>query len=232
MSQENSNSQATSNPPAATVPPSPGTSEEANARLSELERQNKGILNDLRQERERRQELEARLAAVPTPPSSVPQQDVNPGNELAAIVNPVVAPQINALRDEIKTMEAKAFLATKMGKPWAELESDQDFQNKLLATHKRYGVSGDPYTATVRTYELMKRDEELEAYRAKAAASAAAAAPATTSLPSGAPPAPSSAGQVEYDLATWGQIGSTEYSQKEHLGSFRKVGDKIVFTPH
>ncbi len=222
----NSNSQATSTPPVV-IPTSTGNLDESQARLAELERQNKGILNDLRQEREKRQELEARLTAIPAPSSPAVQNgDVNNGNELGAVITPYVTPVVNELESRL---EAKSFLSAKTGKTWAEIQQDGALTQKLLDVAKRYGVSGDPYTATVRAYELMKRDEELEAYRVKAAA-AVNSGPSSTSLPSGAPPTPA-ANVVEYDLATWARVGATEWDSKEHLGSFRKVGDKVIFTP-
>lgn len=225
MSDVNSNSQtAPVNPPA-----SAGQSDESQVnKLAELERSREGLLRDLQNERAKRQELEARLAVVPpAAPSPAPQQDVN-NAELASLISPVVAPMIAA---QTSAFEAKQYLASKAGKPWAELQNDRDFQSKLETTINKYGISGNYYDVAVKAFEAMKRDEELETYRKREADRLAASnATSSTSLPAGAPPEPAKAA-IEVDMATWTRDGARLWSEHSHKSSIRKVGDKIVITP-
>lgn len=213
-----------------TPPASAGNPDETQVKLAELERKSEGLLRDLQAERAKRQELEARLVTPPAVPSPANQQDVN-NAELAAIINPVVAPQIQRLEHQLYAEKAKNYLSSKMGKSWEDLEADKGFQDKLDATVKKWGIVGNVHDVAVKAYEAMKRDEELETYRKQKADEAAArAASTTTSLPPGAPPAPAQTA-TEYDLNSWARLSTDEYDRMFASGSVRKVGDKIVFTP-
>jgi hypothetical protein len=228
MSEENSNSQVQpSDSPVATGP----TVAELQARVAELETAKQGLIRDRQREAEKRQELEARLSIPPTVSSPVPvqqQSDVN-NAELANLISPVVAPMIAA---QTAAFEAKQYLASKAGKTWAELANDRDFQSKLESTINKYGISGDYYNVAVKAYEAMKRDEELDTYRKREADQRANSnAVNSTSLPAGAPPEPAKSA-IEVDMETWKREGARLWNEHNHKSSIRKVGDKIVITPH
>lgn len=225
MEDTNSNSQT-----APVIPPtSAGQTDETQVnKLAELERKSEGLLRDLQNERAKRQELEARLVTPAVPSTASPQQDVN-NAELASLIQPVVAPMIAAHN---AAFEAKQYLSSKAGKTWAELANDKEFQSKLESTINKYGISGDYYNVAVKAYEAMKRDEELETYRKREAEQRANSnAVSSTSLPAGAPPEPAKAA-TEYDVQTWQKLPVSEYDRMFASGQVRKVGDKIVFTPH
>lgn len=212
------------------------------AAKAELERQSEGRLRDLQSERAKRQELEQRVNAVPAS-SPATQPDVT-NDELFNVVAPVIGkhPDVIAARQLIAEMKAKEqvaledsakrYLEEKTGKKFAALESDPVFQEKITAAARKYGPGANLYETTVKAYENMKRDEELEMYRAKAAeAEKARAASAHGTLPTGTPPAPVS-GVKEFDVNAFNRLSTAEFDDMFANGSIRKVGDKIVYTPN
>lgn len=230
MENQNSNAQVqTPEIPAATGP----TVAELQARNAELERESEGRLRDLQAKRQRIQELEQRLS----PPAS---PAVNTGVEDDQVFN-VVAPAIEkhplvkklvADNEAMVQEKARQYLESKTGKSWADLEKDSAFQDKLNAAEKKYGAGRNVYETAVRAYENMKRDEELETYRAKEAERQRAISAANSgSLPVGAPPA-SVQGAREWTVAEWNSnVSKYEYGELASKGDITVKDGKVIFTP-
>lgn len=226
----NSNAQTPEVPTPAT--PAGPSLEEIQAKVTELEKAREGLIRDVQQERAKRQELEARLSQPPA--SSPAQPDVNQ-DELAKVLNPYLAPvvkQVEAANKELETLrleKAQSYLSTKMGKTWDQIETDTAFQDKLLSVVRKYGVSGNIYDRTVRAYELLQL-EDLKAKEADRIRAAQAAS--VQSLPSGAPPASSSAAR-EYSAEEFNRMGANDFDLLSSKGSFRKdASGKFVYTPN
>lgn len=229
-----SNTQATS----AAAPVSTGpTVEELMAQKAELERQSEGRLRDLQEERRKRQELEQRLSSVPASPAAQ-----NPGveqmDEVAKVLNPYTGPidrkaseaykMAQEMYAEFQRNSALSYLAQKTGKSVEQIQSDSNLQQRLDATARKYGFTGTLSEVARKSYEVM----ELEDFRAQQAEKARAAQAASqASLPAGAPPAPVSNSR-EYSADDFNRLAPREFDQLSRGGSFRKVGDKFVYTPH
>lgn len=230
-----SNTQA---PPEVAAPPSAGTNaDDLAARVAELERQSEGRLRDLQEERRKRQELEQRIQPVPASPAVQ-----NPGveqDEVAKLLSPYIAPIQRQAQEALKMQQEMAaraqeeqaltYLSEKTGKNKAQLLADVAFQEKLSKVAQKWGfVTGSIDERTRKAYEAM----ELEDFRAQQSEKVRAAQAASqASLPAGNPPASVSSGK-EYSASEFNGMAPSEFAQMERKGSFRKVGDKFVYTPH
>lgn len=231
METPNENTQAT---PEATTPPSTGTNVDVDARVAELERRSEGLLRDLQDERRKRQELEQRMQ--PAPVSSTVQPDVAQ-DEVAKVLNPYIAPIKQQAEQAYKLQQqmlekyqedsAYAFLAEKTGKSRKQIENDTEFQQRLIKTAKKWGFVGTVDEVTKKAYEAM----ELEEFRTQQSEKARSAQAASQqSLPAGAPPAPVTQGKA-YDLAEFNRMPPSEFKALSSKGDFKKVDDRIVYTP-
>lgn len=234
----NSNVQATPEAPSQTST-GPNLEEQYKARVAELERQSEGRLRDLQNEREKRQELEARLSSVQTPVSSPVTQDVGQQDELGKVLNPYISPAIaqaqQAAKEARMVMEqyqrdqALRYLSEQTGKHPKDILADTAFQQKLQATASKWGVSGSIVEQTQRAYELMQL-EDLKAKEADRARAAAVASQQTMS--GGVVPQSSGASAKKLSLAEFNAMPASQYDEMERGGRFHKDGDSIIYTPH
>lgn len=223
---DNSNTQTQPVPPVSTGP----TVEELQAQLEAAKKESEGRLRDLQSERIRRQEVEAKLPPPPAPdaPSDVTQ------DELGKVLNPYIAPVAKMAAESAKFAaqyhqdKAIDFLAQKTGHSREAILADKDLQDKLVATARKWGFSGNVYDITVRAHEAM----ELENLKVKEAERVRTAnANATSGMPSGAPPTPP-ANAREYSQADWASLPLHEYDLLAQNGSFKQnEAGKIVYTP-
>lgn len=222
--------QITPTPPP--VPAGPSVAE-LQARLADLEKASEGRLRDLQAERQKRQELEARLIP-PAPSAAKPDveddqvfQVVAPAIERHPVVRRLIADNEQMAKDK-----AIQYLETKTGKPWSELEKDATFQDKLNAASMRYGAGRNHYETAVRAFENMKRDEELESYRAKdAERTRANTAAGGQSLPPGAPPASVQGGRT-WTIQDWkANVSKHEYGQLAETGDITVKDGMVIHTP-
>lgn len=211
--------------PATPAPSTAPNVDELQVRLAELERQSEGRLRDLQQERQKRQELEQRLAAPPAAP--IVEED-----EVSKLIRPYVAPALAEAAEAKKLMteyyhdKAWGFLTAKTGKTRAQLQADTDFQHKMTSVVNKFGLRGNINEVTEQAYELM----ELEALKAKEQERTRTSNIVNSQpLAGGNPPIPTSA--REYDNDSWKRLPGSEYDKLSREGSFKKVGDKIVYTP-
>lgn len=229
-----SNVQAT---PEAQTPPASGNQDaQLAARVAELERSNEGRLRELQEERRKRQELEQRLSSVPASPAA-PEFGVEPQDEVAKVLNPYLAPIKKQAEEAYKVTQmqlekyredaAYSFLAEKTGKSRKQIESDTDFQQRLVSTAKKWGFVGPIDEVARKAYEAMELEDLRTQHQEKAKAAQVAA---NASLPAGAPPAPVSNGK-EYSVTEFSGMSPREFDELERKGNFRKVGDKFVYTP-
>jgi hypothetical protein len=232
---EQENGSAQVQPPVETPAATGPNVAELQAKLAELERQSEGRLRDLQAERTKRQELEQRVNVAPAS-STGAQPDVK-DDELFNVVAPVIdkhplVRQLLADREASIQEKAKLFLETKTGKKFDDLQNDVTFQDKLTQSVRKYGMGKDLYDTTVRAYENMKRDEELEQYRAeKAEAARLKAASSQGTLPTGNPPAPVQHGKA-YSADEFNGMAPREFDRLSREGSFRKASDgTFVYTP-
>lgn len=230
MSEQISNAQVqTPETPAATGP----NVAELQARLAELERSAEGRLRDLQAERQKRQELEQRLSTPVSPAVNTGVED----DQVFNVVAPAIEkhPKFRNMEAQLNRMvqdKARQYLESKTGKSWSDLEKDMSFQDKLNAATMKYGQGQDLYETAVRAYENMKRDEELETYRAKEVERQRAISAANSgSLPVGAPPA-SVQGAREWTVADWNtQVSKYEYGELASKGDITVKDGKVIFTP-
>ncbi len=227
---ENGNNQAQEvAPPPAAAGPTPA---ELQAKIAELEKQSEGRLRDLQNERNKRQELEAKL----TPPAPAPsaQNDVEQ-DELGKVLKPYLAPiEERARKAEAfvaKTVREQALelLAARTGKSKEAVMNDAELDRKLTAIEKRYAITGNLLEKTERVLDIMDLEDlkarEVERKRVSDASG-------NSSLPSGNA-APVSAAAREYSEADFSALPSHEYEKLASSGSFKAGKDgKIVFTPH
>jgi hypothetical protein len=134
--------------------PTVGQSEDFKARAEQLEREKQGILNDLRQEREKRQQLEQ---AVRTPSPAAPAV-ANP--ELDQLLSPYIAP----LKQELEAMKAKedrrnaAKYIAKMEKMDPDDVPNSSVMTELLAVAQEFGIRGSSAEHEARlAYELLQK---------------------------------------------------------------------------
>ena len=231
---ENSNVQATPQMPVAATPPSTGPSlEDLQAKVAELERAKEGLIRDVQHERSKRQELETRPASQPVQQPQAVEQD-----EMGRILNPYVAPVASRaeeaykmskqLMDNYHRDQALNFLSQKTGKKAADVMADTNLQQRLTSIATKWNLVGPMHEVAEKAYELM----ELEDLRAKEAerTRSQAVASANTTLVGGTPPAPTVQGQ-EYSADSFSRLPASEFDRLSQTGSFRKVGDKFVYTP-
>jgi hypothetical protein len=227
MSEENSNAQVQPPvPPAATG----HNVDELQARIAELERQSEGRLREIQNERAKRQELEQRYVVAES--STAQQADAN-NDELAKVLSPYIAPikkEAEVLKSKLMQYErdkALAFLSEKLGKSKNDIENVTKLQERLSGIAQKWQVQGDLVQATQRAYELMEledlRAKQIDASRQQQVASVASM-PAMT-----APASPAAA--REYSVEDFNRMSSSEFDAMTQKGSFRKVDNKIVFTP-
>jgi hypothetical protein len=227
-----SNTQAT---PEVVPPQSAGNQADLATRVAELERSNEGRLRDLQEERRKRQELEQRLAAPA--PSAAPVGNDVVQDEVAKVLNPYIAPIRKQAEEALKIQkelqlqrqreDAIQFLSEKTGKTRTQLSADSAFLEKLDKTTQKWGFVGTVDEVARKSYEAM----ELEDFKAQQADKARAAQTAgQASLPAGAPPASVAKGTT-YEADEFSRMPPKEFDKLSREGSFRKVGDKFVFTP-
>ena len=232
---ENSNAQEVVAAPVETPVATGPTVAELQAQLDELKRQSEGRLRDLQQERQRRQEYEAR---VQTP--AVQQQTASaPVDEVAQVVNPYIAP-VQARVEQLSKVVAEyqqekqererdaawAVLSSKTGKKRADLEADTVFQKRLSDTVDKWGLRGSLMEVTEKALELM----ELEGVKAKEQERVRnATISASTPLAGGTPPVPVSGKSFSADA--FNRMSPAEFDKLSQSGSFRKVDGAFVYTP-
>lgn len=173
------------------VAPTSGDTEDLKRRLDELEKAKNGILEDLKNEREKRQRYEEELSRRPLPSVAVNQTEVKHVEEdpsafvtdLATsgrrAVRDTVAPMLKPLMESNARLEATLeeeraanWLAKQEKRDADEIKSDAELVKRLQGTMSKYGINKGSLTANVQTaYALMKRDEKEDA-DAKAAAEA------------------------------------------------------------
>jgi hypothetical protein len=232
---EQENGSAQVQPPVETPVAAGPSAAELQAKLAELERQSEGRLRDLQAERAKRQELEQKINVAPAPSTGAQSDATN--DELFNVVAPVIdkhpiVRQLIAEREASIQEKAKSYLETKTGKKFDDLQNDVTFQEKLTQSVRKYGMGSNLYETTVRAYENMKRDEELEMYRAeKAEAVRLKAASSQGTLPTGNPPAPVQHGKA-YSADEFNGMAPREFDRLSREGSFRKASDgTFVYTP-
>lgn len=221
----NANTQTQSVPDAAGI-----NAVELQAELERVKKESEGRLRDLQAERSKRQELELRNQ----PPASSTENttDVNQ-DELGKVLNPYIAPVVKKTEEIAQNYyhdKAKDHLVNKTGKTWDDLQADISFQNRMVQTVRKWGLQGNTYDVTVKAYELMQLEDlkVREADRARASNAANNA-----SLPNGTAPAPVGTGR-EYTSDEFNGMSKRvggEYDVLSQKGTFRKVGDKFVYTP-
>lgn len=219
----------TQTPPEATPAAAGPTAAELQAQLDEVKKQSEGRLRDLQQERARRQELEAsRTSAAP---SADNKTDVTE-NELDSVLKPHIAKHVAPLAAELENLrveKAQNFLASKTGKSWEAIETDTEFQSKMMQVARKYGITGNVYDRTVRAYELLElenlKTKEIEKERASKAA-------ATASLPTGTGRAASPTGGKRYSAEEFHRLPASEFGNLNDNGNFRKLPDgTFEYTP-
>lgn len=144
--------------------PAVGQSEDFKARAEQLEREKQGILNDLRQEREKRQALEQRVQA-PTPTGN---SAANP--ELDQILSPYINPlkqELEAMKMERARQNVNKYIA-KMEKIDADDVPNSSVWKELLAVAEEYGVRGSSPEHEARlAYELLQKRRAEKAAQAQ-----------------------------------------------------------------
>lgn len=218
-----SNEASNAQPVELAAPVSTGpTVEELQAQLDEAKRQSEGRLRDLQQERQKRQEYEARMSqsqAAPVAPSAQGEDEVE------KLVTPYIKKHLEATYQQDK---AWAFMESKTGKTRDQLQADPEFVGRFTNTINKYGVNkGNIYDSTVAAYELM----ELESLKSKATEKVRNAnVVASQPLAGGNPPAPVSSKTFQADA--FKSMPTAEFDKLSQTGSFKKVGDSFVYTPH
>lgn len=235
------NSELSSNPqatPDVAAPQSAGNQPDLAARVAELEKSNEGRLRDLQEERRKRQELEQRLSSVPASPAVRPAEvAVEPQDEVAKVLNPYLVPIRKQAEEALRMQQALLaqrqeeaayqYLAEKTGKTRKQIEADTEFQQRIIATGKKWGFVGPPDEVIRKAYDAM----ELEEFRNKQTEKERSVqTSAQASLPAGAPPAPVSNSR-EMSADEFSRLPAREFERMASQGSFRKVDGKFVYTP-
>jgi hypothetical protein len=234
MSNENSNAQTdVQTPPVSPDATGPNVADlqaqlvAEKAARAELERQSEGRLRDLQQERQKRQELEARL--VPPAPAPAPAAEADP---VADLLKPHLAPIVaraekaEKIADEYMLDKAWGYLEAKTGKRRSDLEKDMEFQKKIVDAQNKWGVKGNIYEMTQKSYELMQL-EELKTKEEERSRNTVIAN--TQPLSGGNPPVPTN--NRSYTAAAFSAMPPAEYDKLSRTGSFRKVNGEFVYTP-
>lgn len=244
---ETSNQEVNAQAQTPTVTPTPasqGQSEdlakaavELKARVEELERANKGILNDLRSEREKRQELEAARSTggysnTATPVVNPAPTSVDPSafvTELAtkgeAAITERIERYVRPVADELDTQRAVEFLAEQTGKKPSQVRLDKDLEKKLLDVGQRYRISGKSKEEYVQSaWNILKKEEleaelnaktaaaKAEADKATAEAARSAAVAQNSTVPVGAP---TPSGVRSFTRAEIAKMSLDEYSRNQ-----------------
>jgi hypothetical protein len=132
-----------------------------------------------------------------------------------------------ALLAQRQEESAYQYLAEKTGKNRKQIEADTEFQQRLVATAKKWGFAGPIDEVARKAYDAM----ELEEFRNKQSEKERSAqASAQASLPAGAPPAPVSNSR-EMSAEEFNKLPAREFERMANQGSFRKVDGKFVYTP-
>lgn len=142
-----------------TATPSQSGNTDVNAELeklkavnAELERKSQGLLNDLKSEREKRQQLEA---GKTNPPAPVGNPVVDPVNKL------IVETAMPAIQRAIAYEKAKAFVAGKAGVDPDDVEGTEVWK-ETVAEAQRLGLSGAPDRIAKTAYQLVQQRKEAE----------------------------------------------------------------------
>jgi len=227
---ENGNTQVTPEAPA----PAQDDVAAYKAKLAELEKQSEGRLRDLQAERQKRQELEAKLNN-PTPAPSPANQDVTQ-DELGKVLKPYIDPVMNRVKQAeafVQTTyldKTAEFLSQKTGKAKDGILNDEELTQKLVNVAKRFQLQGNVYDVTRRAYDIMEleslKDKEAERRRVADAAK-------NQSLPSGNnAPAQETHGAKEYSEKEFNEMPLHEYDKLVDAGSFlMNESGKVVYTP-
>jgi hypothetical protein len=223
MSQENGNTQT---PPA--VPPSAGpTVEELQAKLAEYEKAKEGLIRDVQQERAKRQELEQRIA--PPAPSPGTEPDVN-NDELGRVLKPYLDPvkkEASQIVTEYYRDKALDHLSAKTGKSRDQIMADMSFQDRLVATARKWNLRGNDYEVATRAYELMEL-EEMKAKEVERQRNVNAGSQSNLSI--GTPPAPSAV-KKEYSAEEFDTMPLHEFDRLSKAGDFKKTpAGSFVYT--
>lgn len=167
--------------------PSPVTGQsDAQTRLEALEREKKGIYEDLKAKREQHQQLKeeyeklkAQVEASQRQPVLQQQSQVDELDaELAPRVAKYIAP-IAAQAARAEEMETILWLSEQEGRKYSEVKNDQALQKALVETAQKYGIRRGSLSETaMAAYELYKRDKRDQETSAKQAEDAAKVAEA------------------------------------------------------
>jgi hypothetical protein len=203
-------------------------------RLAELERANKGLIGELQKEREKRHTLEAQITSTATTqPDANPQ--VQPGqavvDEVGRVVNPYVEPvakSVSALELKFEKEQAINVLAEKSGKRAFEIRNDTDFLKQLDDVTNKYSIGGSLSQRANAAYDIWKmqqgQQQNNEATRTEVVSQ-------QSPLQQGTQPV-SGSGAFVMSSEEFTKMDPKRYTEYESKGSFRKDGDKFVFTPN
>lgn len=228
METPNSNTQVQPAPaPSAALTP-----EQLQARITELEKQSEGRLKDLQSERQKRQDLEARINSSPAPS---PESNKDVKDELKAVLDPYIKPveerakRAEAFIAQTQMDKAADFLSQKTGKSRDAVLADEELGKRLSSIANRFGFRGDVYSVTTKAWEIYElenlRSQEAERRRAEEAAKSG-------SIPTGTH-VPAKVGSREYSEEDFNALPLGEYDKLSSEGTFlqNKEG-KIVYTPN
>jgi hypothetical protein len=164
---------ATTSVPPVTNPPVVGASnDDVKTRLDSLEREKKGIYEDLKATREKAQALkeeidrlkqEREAAAQANAAPAIPISSDDPVEQMLAqryiqYSKPLIE-EVQQLKQQIELKDTYSWLAKQEKRDVDEVVTDKELERRIVDTAKRYGLAGSTFTVAKRAYELLKRDE-------------------------------------------------------------------------